>query len=95
MYEKNRAGRIAVWPLAGISIWEKGNGNLKPASQIAYALPAMKAIYRDAGIPFPETLPATDGVLPEASTDAAKRARSAEIEKAKLILQRTRKWVEE
>jgi hypothetical protein len=95
MYEKNRAGRIAVWPLAGISIWEKGNGNLKPASQIAYALPAMKAIYRDAGIPFPETLPVTDGVLPEASNDAAKRARNEVLTKTDEILKRTRKWVGE
>jgi hypothetical protein len=76
-YEKNKAGRIAVWPLAGISLWEMGNGNFKPASQMAIALPAMKAIYREAGLPFPEI---TDGVLPEA--EAAKRAR----EKAKQYL---------
>jgi hypothetical protein len=93
-YEKNRKGRISVWALAGVSLWEMGGGNFKPASKRTYAIPAMKAIYRDAGLPFPDIQP-TDGVLPEASTDAAKRARSAEIEKAKLILQRTRKWVEE
>jgi hypothetical protein len=53
-YEKTRPGRIAVWPLAEISIWERGNGNAEPASQFAMALPAMKAIYREAGLPFPE-----------------------------------------
>lgn len=53
-YEKNRPGRIAVWPLGEISIWEKGNGNVQPANQFAVALPAMKAMYREAGIPFPE-----------------------------------------
>jgi hypothetical protein len=93
-YEKNRPGRIAVWPLAGFSLWEMGNGNFQPASRATYALPAFKAIYREAGLQFPD-IQVTDGVLPEASSDAAKRARNAEIEKAKQILQRTRKWVED
>ena len=53
-YEKNRAGRIAVWPFAGVSLWEKGNGNFQPANPRAIALPAMKAIYRDAGLSFPD-----------------------------------------
>lgn len=52
-YEKNKAGRIAVWPLAGFSLWELGNGNARPANRMAIALPAMKAMYREAGIPFP------------------------------------------
>jgi hypothetical protein len=94
-YEKNRKGRISVWALAGVSLWEMGGGNFMPASKRTYALPAMKAIYKAAGLQFPDALPVTDGGLPEASTDAAKRARSAEIEKAKQILQRTRKWVED
>lgn len=54
-YEKDRPGRIAVWPLAGFSLWELGNGNFQPANRQAIALPVMKAIYRDAGVPFPET----------------------------------------
>lgn len=96
MYEKNRKGRIAVWPLAGVSLWEKQSGNLQPASQSAYALPAMKAIYREAGIPFPDLSETTDGDLPEAAQAAAKRARSrAAQQKAKQILKQTRKWVEE
>jgi hypothetical protein len=79
-YEKNRPGRIAVWPLAGFSLWEMGNGNFQPANRQAIALPVMKAIYREAGIPFPEATPKpTDGALPEASMDAAKRARREEI----------------
>lgn len=80
-YEKNRRGRIAVWGLAEISLWEKGNGNALPANQFAVALPVMKAMYRDAGVPFPDvTTPATtDGASPEASMDAAKRARREEI----------------
>jgi hypothetical protein len=93
-YEKNRKGRISVWALAGVSLWEMGGGNFMPASKRTYALPAMKAIYREAGLQFPD-IQATDGVLPEASNDAAKRARSAEIEKAKQILKQTQKWVED
>lgn len=53
-YEKNRPGRIAVWPLGEISLWERGNGNVEPANRFAMALPAMKAMYREAGVPFPE-----------------------------------------
>jgi hypothetical protein len=93
-YEKNRKGRIAAWPLAEVSLWGLGNGNIPPANALAYAMPVMKAIYKSAGLQFPD-VQVTDGVLPEASNDAAKRARNAEIEKAKQILQRTRKWVED
>lgn len=64
MYEKNKAGRVAVWPLAGLSLWDKVEGNFTPASQYAIALPAMKAIYREAGLDFPEIK--SDDVLPEA-----------------------------
>lgn len=73
MYEKTRPGRISVWALAEVSLWELGNGNVKPANSTAYALPlgAMKAIYRDAGIEFPEI---TDDVLPEAK-QAVKQSR--------------------
>ncbi len=53
-YEKNRPGRIAVWPLGEISLWEKGNGNVNPASRFAVALPVMKAMYKDAGLLFPD-----------------------------------------
>lgn len=53
-YEKRRPGRIATWPLAEVSLWERGNGNAQPANQFALALPVMKAMYREAGVPFPE-----------------------------------------
>lgn len=85
MYEKSRAGRIAVWPLAGLSLWDKTEGNFRPASRLAIALPAMKAIYRDAGLPFPEL--DTHGV-----SDAAKARRAEIIEKSKLILKRTARF---
>jgi hypothetical protein len=79
MYEKDRPGRISVWPFAEISLWEKGNGNLSPANHAALALPAMKAIYKDAGLQFPEIVANTDGDLPEAD-NAAKRARIIQLQ---------------
>ena len=63
-YEKNKPGRIAVWPLAGVSLWEMGNGNHRPASRHAMALPAMKAMYREAGEVFPESVSYTHLTLP-------------------------------
>lgn len=75
-YEKNRPGRIAVWPLAGFSLWEMGGGNFKPANYSAIALPAMKAIYRDAGIQFPDVSSDTNGGGLYAD-EAARRARIA------------------
>ena len=82
-YEKNRPGRIAVWPLAEISLWELGNGNVKPANQFAMALPAMKAMYRDAGLPFPEL--DTSGAVH--ADEVRARARVKELQaKAKKLL---------
>lgn len=75
-YEKNRPGRIAVWPLGEVSIWEKSNGNMQPANQYAMALPAMKAIYRAAGVRFPD-IDDTHGATPEANELVEKRARIA------------------
>jgi hypothetical protein len=86
MYDKGKPGRIAVWPLAEVSLWEQGNGNMRPANRFAYAMPTMKAIYRAAKVPFPE-LDTTGAV-----SDAVKAARRAEILQAsKTILQRADK----
>ena len=72
MYEKTRPGRITVWPLAGVSVWDSLPENFPASSPRAIALPAMKAIYRDAGIPFPE-IDDTTGVS-QADEKAQKRA---------------------
>lgn len=79
-YEKSRPGRIAVWALGEISLWEKGNGNAMPASQFAVALPAMKAMYREAGIPFPDVESDTSG-----GVDASEVKRRARIEQVKKL----------
>ncbi len=76
-YEKNKPGRIAVWPLAEISLWEMGNGNHQPASRFAVAMPTMKAIYRDAGVGFPEI--STKADLSDAQRAAKKAQRQREI----------------
>jgi len=72
-YDGEKPGRISVWPLAGVSLWDSGNGNFRPASPNAIALPAMKAIYREAGLPFPDFNP--HDALPEAARAAGKRTR--------------------
>lgn len=79
MYEKNKPGRISVWALAGVSLWDKVEGNFLPASRYALALPAMKAIYRDAGIQFPDVSNDTHGGEPYAD-EAARRARIEKIQ---------------
>lgn len=85
MYEKDKAGRIAVWPLAGVSLWDKTEGNFQPASRYALALPAVKAMYREAGIPFPAL--DSHGAVPEAE-QAARRAEV--IKKSNEILKKRR-----
>jgi hypothetical protein len=84
MYEKNKAGRIAVWPLAGLSLWDKVDGNFQPASRYAIAMPVMKAMYRETGLPFPDVVPAdTNGVSRYAQDGTAKRARIADTKTLK------------
>ncbi len=84
MYEKDRSGRIAVWPFAEISLWEKGNGNMQPANHAAIALPAMKAIYRDAGLKFPEIENVTHDDLSE--TDEVTKCTGNIVKQARAYL---------
>jgi hypothetical protein len=76
-YDKTQPGRISVWPIAEVSLWDMAGGNLRPANRNAYALPAMKAIYDAAGMTLPEIVdnphdPETAGEA--AKSTAAKRA---------------------
>jgi hypothetical protein len=81
-----RDGHIENWPVAGMAVLDVADGRV-PVNSYAVALPAMKAIYRDAGIEFPAM---TDPNLPEAE-QAAKRARKQLIlNKAKEILKRSK-----
>jgi len=88
-YEKNRPGRIAVWPLAGVSLWELDEGNLQPASRRAVALPVMKALYREAGLTFPDVAMTED--IGDGEAEKANRARiRAAKEKASQTIQKLR-----
>lgn len=82
MYDKNLPGRIAVWPIAGISLWDAVPGNFRPASRRAVALPAMKAIYRVAGLPFPVIEDGKSVDLLHRAEEAARRTRIAKVRKA-------------
>jgi len=48
-----RDGHIENWPVAGMAVLDVQDGRV-PVNSYAVALPAMKAIYRDAGLHFPE-----------------------------------------
>lgn len=80
MYEKNRPGKISVWPLAGVSLWDNVSTNFQPASRYAIGMPVMKAIYRDGGLLFPEELEDTNGGDARIGNDAAHRARVAQLQ---------------
>ena len=86
MYEKERPGRIAVWPLAGVSLWDAVEGNFRPASRNAIALPAMKAIYREAGLPFPDIDDSTPGA---SQADEMDRKRAEAIKRSNKLLKIT------
>jgi hypothetical protein len=87
-YAKNKPGRVVVWPLAGVSLWDKVEGMFQPASRYALALPAMKAIYRDAGLPFPEIKTNGGDVYAD---EATRRARVKSLqERAKKLLKQTK-----
>jgi hypothetical protein len=91
MYEKGRPGRIAVWPLAGVSLWDSVPENFRPASRNAIALPAMKAIYRDAGLLFPD-IDTGGGVSVVPDGNAERRARIEVIQQqARQYLAKTKR----
>lgn len=78
-------GHIKEWAVFELSIFDIGEGR-QPANRHAVAMPMMKAIYRDAGIPFPDI---DNGTRPEAQK-AVKRAELQQ--KAKLLIKRKQKW---
>lgn len=80
-----RNGRITNWPVAGMAVLDIQEGRT-PVNKYAVAIPVMKAIYSEAGLPFPEIK--SESILPEAE-QAARLKRIEEIKsKAKLILQK-------
>ena len=65
-------GRITNWPVAGMAVLDVSEGR-HPVNSFAVAVPLMKAIYEEAGIPFPVINSENDE--PKAEEKAAKIAR--------------------
>ncbi len=68
-------GHIDNWPVAGMAVLDVAGGKV-PVNSYAVATPYMKAIYRDAGIKFPEIK--SDAVLSEAQRATERARRIAE-----------------
>jgi len=83
-YSKNKPGRIAVWPFAELSLIDIGEGR-NPANPYAVALPALKAIYEQAGITLPEIADEAENDEQE-SRKAAKIARKNLQKRARLLM---------
>jgi hypothetical protein len=78
-------GRIDNWPVAGMAVLDVREGRA-PVNGYAVAIPMMKAIYSEAGIPFPEMK--SDNVLSEAE-QATRKARIEKIKsKSNVILKK-------
>lgn len=97
LVRKAADGTILEWPVAEMTLVNL-NSNMRPVNAYAVALPMIKAIYKEAGIPFPENdaTKAGDGVTPEASIDAAKRARFEAVKaKSKQLIKQADKLLKD
>lgn len=70
-YDKSKPGRISVWHMGELSLWDYGSGHLPQAHPHAVAIPALKAIYEAAKMPFPPSLVSPKNA--QASGNDAKR----------------------
>jgi hypothetical protein len=83
-------GTILEWPVVEMTLIDIGNSPMRPANGYAVALPMIKAIYKEAGIPFLDGASNSgDGALPYTADAVARRARVAAIkEQSNKILAR-------
>lgn len=72
-YNKKTPGRIAVWPLGELALFDTGKYR-QPANQFAVALPVMKSVYARAGKTMPD-LP--DDGDPQAKAKGDKKQRAS------------------
>ena len=70
-YDKSKPGRISVWPFAELSLIDVGEGRA-PANPYAVALPALKAVYEQAGLTLPE-------IVDDSENDEHKAGKAAKI----------------
>ena len=87
----DRDGHIREWPVTELSIFD-AVGNRQPANNYAVALPAMKAVYAQAGIPLPddieqaETDSAFGALLPEDAGTASAQGADVQDTKAATVI---------
>jgi len=84
-YTKKMPGRIAIWHMGELSLWDK-LGHLSQAHPHAVAVPALKAIYEAAKMPFPPSI-----VSPRNSE--ADSARKGELEELHKLTQDVEKYI--
>ena len=63
-----KEGEIVYWPVFELSLFDTENGKL-PANSYAVALPALKAVYEQAGVSLPDILRETSEAEAEAKGD--------------------------
>jgi len=85
-YSKSVPGRIAVWHMGELSLWESGTGKRRQAHPYAVAVPALKAVYEQAGISLPDGVEEPENDEPEADVKAAKIAKKNLQKRARLLL---------
>lgn len=86
-----KTGEIEYWPVFELSLFETENGK-RPANQYAIALPALKAMYDQAGIALPDIL--RDGSETETEAKDA-QAHRADVDQATVTVTKTNNEVNE
>ncbi len=69
-------GHITHWPVAELSIFD-AVGHRQPANQYAVAVPALKAVYAQAGLTWPDDIDGDAGDAPEADARGEQQSASA------------------
>jgi len=85
-YSKSIPGRIAVWAMGELSLWENDTGKRRQAHPYAVAVPAMKAIYEQAGLTVPEFVEESENDEPKADDLAAKIAKKNLQKRARFLI---------
>ena len=83
-YDKRLPGRIAVWHMGELSLWESDSGKRRQAHPYAVAIPALKSVYKQAGIDMPDIPSENDEQ--EAREKAAKIAKKNLQKKARILI---------
>jgi len=85
-YDKRVPGRIAVWHMGELSLWENNTGKRRQAHPYAVAVPALKATYEQAGLTFPDDVDEPENDEPKADEKAAKIAKKNLQKRARYLM---------